>query len=65
MSTTVKIIAALLLALALSTAILGCNGNEVAPDQLTQEEIEQIVADAATANSAVDTLKSFRCVTQN
>ena len=51
MSTVIRIVVAISLALTLSLAAFGCGEGE-----LTQEDIEQIVADAATANSEVNTV---------
>jgi outer membrane lipoprotein-sorting protein len=51
MSTVIKIVLAISLALTLSVAAIGCGEGE-----LTQADIERIVADAATANAAVDTV---------
>ncbi|HEY78099.1 MAG TPA: hypothetical protein G4O09_03190 [Dehalococcoidia bacterium] len=51
MSTVIKIVLAISLALTLSLAAFGCGEGE-----LTQEDIERIVADATTANAAVNTV---------
>ena len=51
MSTVIRIVVAISLALTLSLAAFGCGEGE-----LTQEDLEQIVADAATANSEVNTV---------
>jgi outer membrane lipoprotein-sorting protein len=51
MSTVIKVILAISLALTLSLAAFGCGEGE-----LTQEDIESIVADAAAANAAVNTV---------
>ncbi len=57
MKTVLRAMAGLFLALTLSLTLLGCGEEGATGGKLTQEEIEQIVADAATANADVDTLK--------
>jgi outer membrane lipoprotein-sorting protein len=51
MSKVIKVVLAISLALTLSLAAFGCGEGE-----LTQEDIERIVAEAATANAAVNTV---------
>jgi outer membrane lipoprotein-sorting protein len=57
MSKVMRIILALSLALSLSFAIIGCADEEAAQGELTQEKVEQIVADAAVATEGVKTFK--------
>jgi outer membrane lipoprotein-sorting protein len=59
MLTGIKRMPPLLLVIALAFAVVSCVQEEPAPqgEELTQEEIEQILADAATATAEVDTCK--------
>ena len=57
MSKIMKVVLVLSLALILSVALFGCAGEEAAQGELTQEELEQIVADAAIATEGVDTTR--------
>ena len=57
MSKIMRVVLVLSLALVLSVALFGCAGEEAAQGELTQEELEQIVADAAIATEGVDTTR--------
>jgi hypothetical protein len=59
MLTGIKRMPSLLLVMALSFTVVSCVQEEPAPqgEELTQEEIEQILADAATATAEVDTCR--------